>query len=416
MELLRQHQEKAAAELLEIVARTGFGYLAGEVRSGKTRTALSVCASINAEPVLWVTKKVAMASIAKDAEAMDMADRVVIINYESIHKIDMGLWGAMVVDEAHRIGMYPRPSVWLTQLKKLQYQSLILLSGTPSPENFSQLYHQFSLFNSALNPWIKYRNFYAWAKDYVDIREIYVGQAMPKKDYSRAIAEKVLPDFEKFKVSMTQADAGITMPVVEKVHYVTMKPATYVLANAIKRDGVATSLGWSVVADTGAKQLSKLRQIWSGTLITEGGFPVIVDRSKGDYIIETFRGGKLAILYTFKAEYAMLHSCMQAAGITPTASPEEFNSTGPSCWYVGQVASSREGVNLSAATDLVFLGIDFSALSYLQGRDRASHIDRRDENRVHWILAADSLEIDVFARVKAKERYTVAHFKKRNRA
>lgn len=239
---------------------------------------------------------------------------------------------------------------------------------------------------------------------------------MPKKDYSQAIPEKVLPDFDQFKVLMTQADAGITMPVVEKVHHVRMTLATHALASAIERDGVAASrFGWSVVADTGAKQLSKLRQIWSGTVITEDGQGVIIDKSKGYYIVDTFREGKLAILYTFKAERVMLHSCLYADGITPTDNPELFNSTGHECWYVGQVASSREGVNLSAATDLVFFGIDFSALSYLQGRDRASHMNRTNENRVHWILAADSLEIDVFAKVKAKENYTVAHFRKRKR-
>jgi hypothetical protein len=133
---------------------------------------------------------------------------------------------------------------------------------------------------------------------------------------------------------------------------------------------------------------------------------VILDTSKVDYIRNRFRA-RLAVLYCFQAEGVMLR---QAYGPLATDSPEEFAAR-PDSVFIGQVQASREGVNLSPADDLVFLGIDYSALSYLQGRDRASALGRTVPPRVHWILAANSLELKVYDKVRAKESYTAAHFR-----
>jgi hypothetical protein len=93
-----------------------------------------------------------------------------------------------------------------------------------------------------------------------------------------------------------------------------------------------------------------------------------------------------------------------------TDSPEEFNATDKV--YIGQVQSSREGVNLSSADDLVFFSIDHSALSYLQGRDRASYLGRDRANRVHWLFAARSIEPSIYKLVRNKEDYTTNHYRR----
>jgi hypothetical protein len=161
-----------------------------------------------------------------------------------------------------------------------------------------------------------------------------------------------------------------------------------------------------VLADTAVKELSKLHQIYSGTVITEHHGAIIFDRSKAIYCRETFKE-KTAILYKFQAEGDMLREVY--AGMW-TDSPEEFNATDKT--YIGQVQSSREGVNLSSADDLVFFSIDHSALSYLQGRDRASYLGRDRANRVHWLFAARSLEPIIYKTVRAKEDYTTNHYRR----
>jgi hypothetical protein len=188
-----------------------------------------------------------------------------------------------------------------------------------------------------------------------------------------------------------------------------MLPRTYRLARRIMRDGVIGRVGRRlVVADTAVKELSKLHQIYSGTVITEQHGAIIFDRSKAIYCRETFTG-KTAILYKFQAEGTMLREVFAGRH---TDSPETFNSTGAEVVYIGQVQSSREGVNLSSADDLVFFSIDHSALSYLQGRDRASYLGRERANRVHWLFAARSLEPHIYKTVQAKEDYTTNHYRR----
>jgi hypothetical protein len=187
-----------------------------------------------------------------------------------------------------------------------------------------------------------------------------------------------------------------------------MLPRTYRLAKRIMRDGVIGRPGRRVLlADTAVKELSKLHQIYSGTVITESHGPITFDRSKAIYCRDTFTG-KTAIMYKFKAEGDMLKEVYQGRW---TDSPEAFNAD-PSAVYIGQVQSSREGVNLSSADDLVFFSIDHSALSYLQGRDRASYLGRDRANRVHWIFAARSLEPLIYKLVRAKEDYTTTHYRR----
>ena len=127
---------------------------------------------------------------------------------------------------------------------------------------------------------------------------------------------------------------------------------------------------------------------------------------KIEYIKKTFTG-RLAIMYCFQAEGKMLRT---AFGSRATDSPETFNSD-PESVFIGQVQSSREGISLAAADDLVFMGIDYSALSYIQSRDRCSFLGRDRANRVHYIFAERSIEPRVFEIVKNKQTYTTSHYK-----
>jgi hypothetical protein len=218
----------------------------------------------------------------------------------------------------------------------------------------------------------------------------------------------VMRDIQPLTVNITQEQAGFTTQIEEQVHRVEMLPRTYRLARRIMRDGVVGNPGRRVVlADTAVKELSKLHQIYSGTVITESHGAIAFDNSKVLYISQHLCKGKTAILYKFQAEGQMLKAAFDGRW---TDSPEEFNASDKV--YIGQVQSSREGVNLSSADDLVFFSIDHSALSYLQGRDRASYLGRDRANRVHWLFAARSIEPSIYKLVRNKEDYTTTHYRR----
>jgi hypothetical protein len=92
-----------------------------------------------------------------------------------------------------------------------------------------------------------------------------------------------------------------------------------------------------------------------------------------------------------------------------TTSLEEFNNSDK--WYVGQIVSSREGISLSAADYLVFINLQFSAVSFWQSRDRLSSLGR-DNNQVFWIFAKNGIENSIYKTVLDKRDYTLNLFKK----
>ena len=399
---LRPYQQEAADKLVGILKSRRVAYFAGMVRVGKTLTAFQAARLLHANSVLVITKKKAIASIVKDAAAIGV--ETTVTNYEQLPKLKGTTWDLLIVDEAHGVGAYPKPSKRFKDLRQLHYTRLLLMSGTPSPESYSQLYHQFALGPA---PWAAYKNFYRWADTFVRIKDKRVGTGTVVKDYSDAKEAIIMRDIAPLTVNITQEQAGFTTHIEEQVHRVEMLPRTYRLARRIMRDGVIGKPGRRVVlADTAVKELSKLHQIYSGTVITESHGAMVFDRSKAIYCRETFKG-KTAIMYKFQAEGAMLKAAFEARW---TDSPEEFNATDKV--YIGQVQSSREGVNLSSADDLVFFSIDHSALSYLQGRDRASYLGRDRANRVHWLFAARSIEPSIYKLVRNKEDYTTTHYRR----
>ena len=276
-----------------------------------------------------------------------------------------------------------------------------MLSGTLSPESFSQIFHQFWI--NDFSPFRQYKTFYKWANDYVNVKQIMIA-GNKINDYSNAIIEKVEKAIEPYLITFTQTEAGFETQITETIHYVQMQPITYQLCNKLKTDNVIVGKEQTILADTPVKLLSKLHQLYSGTIKFEDETAKTIDTSKVQFIRNYFKGKKIAIFYKFKQELEMIKQYF-----TITDSPEEFNSN-DNLTFAGQFVSSREGVNLSSADCLVMLNIDFSALSYLQARDRMTTKDRVKENAVHWIFAEKGIEKDIYKTVKNKENFTTQHY------
>jgi hypothetical protein len=196
-----------------------------------------------------------------------------------------------------------------------------MLSGTPSPESYSQLYHPFWV-NQIYTPFQE-TNFYKWASYFVDVKKKYVAHGNQVNDYSNGIKSRIMPMIEKYMVSYTQIQAGFASSVNEVVHEVQMNDQTYHLASKLKKTLVLENhKGDVILGDTPVKLMQKLHQIYSGTVICENGNSIMLDTSKVDYINEHFNG-KVAIFYKYRAELDMLIRNIDNL----TTDLEEFNST-----------------------------------------------------------------------------------------
>jgi hypothetical protein len=400
---LRDYQEQGSTDAAAILRERRMVYLAWEVRTGKSLTAFATLQKVGADRCLFVTKKKAIKSIEADAAAIGFD--AVVTNYESLHKVTEK-FKYIVIDEAHTIGAFPKPALRYKRLKQLVNVNsyVVLLSGTPSPESFSQLYHQFAI--HPLGPFHQYRNFYEWAKDFVTVRDKYVGVGQKVNDYSDANWKRIHPHVKPLMLDRTQEESGFMQTIIEDILIVPMKPATYKLAKAIVDHGIYEGQADTILADSAVKQHSKVHQIFSGTVIAENGTHII-DRSKVAAIMRKFQGRKIAIFTVYQAEADMVREAISNC----TNSPEAFNAD-PTATYVGQIRSSREGVNLSTAECLVYLNIEHSSLSYIQGRDRATSKDRATPPEVWFIMAEGGVELDIYETVQGKQDYTLQHFKK----
>ena len=156
----RDYQEDIIKKGSNVIAEHGFVYLAMEVRTGKTLTSLGIAKKMGAQQVLFITKKKAISSIKHDYQLLQPNFSLEIINYESLHKIE-GSFDLVVLDEAHSMGAFPKPSKRAKQVKIIIQKNnplVILLSGTPTPESYSQMYHQVYAIPS--NPFKRFINFY----------------------------------------------------------------------------------------------------------------------------------------------------------------------------------------------------------------------------------------------------------------
>jgi len=399
----RPYQQEIIQKGSEIIARYSFLYLAMEVRTGKTLTSFGIAQAIKVSSVLFVTKKKAISSIEKDYEILQPSFNIQIINYESLHKIE-GKYDLIILDEAHGMGAFPKPSKRAKQAKLLVMENkcyVILLSGTPTPESYSQMYHQ--VYFCTNNPFGMYKNFYRFADDYVEVVERKFN-SMPVRDYSGghiSIIEKMKP----FTITYTQKEAGFLVENKEQVLLVDIDPKTLKMIRQLKKDLVIQGKTEDILADTAVKLMSKVHQLCSGTVKFESGNSMVLDYSKANYIKNYFAKKKIGIFYKFKEELSALKEVFKDNVCTTL---EEFDSTNKSIAL--QIQSGREGISLKNAEALVYYNIDFSATSYWQSRDRMTTKDRR-KNKIYWVFARKGIESQIYKTVTNKKDYTLSHFK-----
>jgi len=360
----RDYQNDIITKGSQILTKHRFLYLAMEVRTGKTLTSLGILHTV----------------------------------------MDEWKWDLIICDEAHGMGAFPKPSgraELVAEVIKKCKPMVILLSGTPTPESYSQMYHQ--VYAIPGNPFAEFKNFYRFCDKYVAIKQRKIN-GLFVKDYSGGL-ETIIKAMEPYTINYTQQEAGFMAETKEEILEVEMNPMTYTMIKKLKKDLVIEGKEEIILADTPVKLMMKVHQLSSGTIKFESGNSMILDLSKAEFIKEQFEGCKIGIFYKFKEEYNALK---QVFGDDLTSELSVFEDTNKNIAL--QIVSGREGISLRQAEYLVYYNIDFSATSYWQSKDRMTTKERL-ENQVYWIFAKGGIEHDIYKAVTKKKDYTVNHFK-----
>lgn len=446
MKQLRDYQIQNAELGFKVISEKGIVYLAMEVRTGKTATALQVAKLAGFRNVLFLTKKKAVKSIQQDYADFGYTFDITVINDESMHTAT-GDYDLIIHDEHHRFGAFPKPGFGTKSFKeRFSHLPMIFLSGTPHPESFSQIFHQFWV--SDRSPFKQFSNFYKWFKgmefvkttfdlgygevsNYSNNEESiykYYGFQLKKiakddplyiqkkseveADRSRDIAQMhrsnavLMQVIEPYMVKFTQVQAGFCSEVKEHILNVRMKDVTYKIINKLKKDRVVQGNNEVILADTAVKVMTKVHQLSSGTIKFESGNSAVIDDSKAEFIRKRFKGHKIGIFYKFQEELQMLKSVF---GSELCSDLETFDSSDKNIAL--QIVSGREGISLKNADYLVYLNLDFSSLSYWQSRDRLTTMERKS-NDVFWIFSEGGIEQRIYDAVVKKKNYTTSVFTK----
>jgi hypothetical protein len=449
MKTLRDYQEELSIKGVEILKNLSIVYFCMQVRTGKTGTALNTCKLYGAKKVLFLTKVKAIKSIESDYLDFGFNNyfEIKVINNESLHKVLDNDFDIIIMDEAHRLGAFPKPSKIAKDLKlRFHSKPFIFLSGTPHPESYSQVYHQFWV--SDKSPFKKYINFYNWYngtgfvkvsfdlgfgmvanysnnKDVIYKYYAILLRNIPKDhpqyeqckeetnkarslDIERMEMSNLLLQFQidPYMISYTQIEAGFETDVIEHILTCDLRPKTHDIINRLKKNKVIEGKDEVILADTAVKLMGKIHQLCSGTIKFESGNSMTIDNSKAWFIKKHFSGKKIGIFYKFKEELQMLKEVFED---DLTTDLDTFNITSQNIAL--QIVSGREGISLSAADYLIFLNIDFSAISYFQAKDRLTTMERKT-NDVYWIFSKGGIEEKIYKTVQGKKDYTLSAFTK----
>lgn len=369
------HQIEKSDECYTILKETGLVYLAGEVRSGKTLTAILTAEKAKVSDILVFTKKAAIEGWMKFQPFM--TKNYHITNYEQASKLNKDDYDLIIVDEAHNLGAVGKPSKRVKDIRKLAYDKpVILLSGTPHAETKASLYHQMCI--TQYSPFNNFTNFYRFFDVFGVLDSKWIAGRMLK------VYTKTKPELdaylEDYWVKMTQADAGIKTVQEEEVHYIDLDPTTRAIYNELLEHQVATIRGEEVVCDTDMKLRVTLHQLE-------------FSRAHIQYITENFKG-KVALMAHFIDQQKLLELTYPEFDV--------FSSN-----------KHKEGVDLSMYDHFVIVSNDYSGAGHLQRMQRNVNVNNTKPTKVHHLLVKDGISDQVYKAVSQKKDFNNSVFERK---
>jgi len=396
---LYDYQKAIVEQATSILANKHIVYLNMGMRTGKTRVALSIAKNYN--NILFVTKKRVISFIYKEIDELGITKPITVINYEQLHKYLDKTYDLVIVDEAHSIGAFPKPSLRAKLLKAICSKSncdVVLMSGTPFPESLSQCYHQFYISN--FSPFSNYKNFYSFANDYVNIILKRVSATTTVKDYSHC-KDSVLAVLQPYTITFSSQEGNINTQKNEYIIYVSDDKIEKYLYQIIKQ-GIIRDLDY--YKSNASDQFEKAWQLCGGFIYLDDK-PVFLSYKKAEALRSL--EGYTIIFYKFIAELDILKTTLGAELTTNVA---EFQS-GTYKYIALQYLSGREGINLSIANNIVYYNLDFSYTSYSQSLERAS-CKLKDSVNVYYIFYENiAFERRILDTLKDKKNFNLRTFK-----
>jgi hypothetical protein len=386
------HQIETSDKVAAVVKDKGICLLQGEMRTGKTRTAIRTLDLLGAKRPLIVTKKAAIKGWWSEVDAVrfSLGDGTVT-NYEQCAKLHADDFDFVVVDESHAISRPGKPTKRWKHLRRISWDKpVLLMTGTPSTESLLQLYYQFAL--SERSP-LRYKNFYEFFRAWGVSSQIRINGRWVEQ-YKKARPD-LLDRLKLYIVTLTQDQAGITHKAVDKVHKVELSAATNGLIATIQRDKVASiAPGVVFAAESDMAERVAIHQIEAGAVMVDEQLIDLPNTEVIDYIKKTWGDSEgLALMAHFRSTRMKLEKHFPKASI--------FSSV-----------AHAEGVSLADFEHFVIVNSDYSGAKFVQRRDRGVNLNKRTDAVVNHIVTDGGVSEHVYTAVSKKLDFTLKNYRR----
>ncbi len=399
---LYDHQKQMIDEAKPILEKHKLVYIAAETRTGKTLAAINLLRT-DYKSILVITKKKAINSWISDIE-LSKVNNFEVINYEALHKLSHNDYDVIVLDEAHSIGSFPKPSERAKKIKEIaEDKSIVYLSATPSAETFSQIYHQ--LWVSSFTPFEE-KSFYTWYKRYGEDDSIFIN-GMFIKQYKKSIEELIMNKINHLIVTMTKQKANFEILVNEKIHQVETNQEYLNELNYFYKHRIINIDNYQLVAETSASALNKLHQLNGGTIKLNDKESIILSTHKVNYIKEHLSNDKkIVILCNYiKERELLLNNLLNSTDEVNKFKNEDYK------YFIGHIKTFSEGVDFSYADSMIVYSLNFSATTYLQSKERLANKKRTKPILVHYLFTKNGIDEHIYKAVSNKMNFTNNYYK-----
>jgi superfamily II DNA or RNA helicase len=407
---LYEYQREAVNQAKEILQQHGIVYLAMGMRTGKTITSLTIASELNCRHVLVLCSN---ENVKKTFTSTCLRINESITLYLSSHhpttieKFSSYIFDCIIVDEAHNFKAFPRTNqrqkalrnIVLNNRKRGNNPYIILLSGTPTPESYSDLFHQLWSVGKETH-----KNFYAFAHEFVNVKEKRVNATQIINDYSDC-SEEYMKRLEHLFVVVSQEEAGI----LTQKRFRMIKTNNYIteLINELIKTKTLTIANNVIFADNNSREMQIIRQLCGGVVYKDDKSFIEISTIKIETLKELFKQyHKTLIYYYYQAEREMLLKYLKEI---VTENLDEAKSTDKH--FIAQMTSIREGITFPECDAIIYYNVDFSAITFLQSQERAS-LQSKDAVDIVYLCSSDfpgkklSFEEMVLNVLRKKKRFT----------
>jgi SNF2 family DNA or RNA helicase len=328
---------------------------------------------------------------------------ICVTNFDGVKtllpELKAGGFDMVIVDEAsdaYRNHNTDRHKAILSMLKP--DTRMVVMTATPTPTGPTDAYGLAKLLGVVPGS----LSFNRW-------RDMVMVKRGPFKWTPRANWEQQVHDLLQPAIKFSTEECIDLPPISHMYRAVEMGPDQKKAYAAMKRSLITTVDGGEIKAVNAAVLLTKLLQISMGVVKDSDGTPRYLDNGQRlDTLLEVIReaGNKALVFVPFRASQQQVHDYLVKQGLTAEVINGDVNQTTRSAIFrefqngelqviVAHPQTASHGLNLTAASNVVWFGPVFSLERYVQANARVARPGQKSHMNIHHIYATE-IEKEVF--------------------